>query len=344
MSDTDNTDILIDISTAIMRVHNGQLQCRLVSDESDRPRLPFGPFMPDRHRTMEISLRQWVGEQVGVDLAHVEQLYTFADQGRYRGRAGDAGNTPPDKRKSRKQIERHHERHVVSVGYLALTPTADNATAIADEPDAPQETSQWDDVYRFFPWEDWRDGRPEIIDSIIPALEKRLTASGDATERIRLAFGQDDMAGDEEFVLERYELLYQAGLVTEAAQDGHRRTTQQDEQLGLALQLDHRRILATALGRLRGKLKYRPVIFDLMPERFTLRALQQTTELVVGANLHKQNFRRLVEKSGLVEPTGVMERARGRPAELFQMRQTDSAEPTLAGLRVSAKRNKRTRH
>ena len=41
-----------------------------------------------------------------------------------------------------------------------------------------------------------------------------------------------------------------------------------------------------------------------MPDRFTLRALQETTELVIGTSLHKQNFRRLVEKSGFVEATG----------------------------------------
>ena len=84
MSDSGHTEILIDISTAILRAQDGVLQFRaLEDDKSQAKRLPFGPFMPDRHRTMEISLRQWVREQVGVDLAHVEQLYTFADQGRH---------------------------------------------------------------------------------------------------------------------------------------------------------------------------------------------------------------------------------------------------------------------
>ena len=63
-------------------------------------------------------------------------------------------------------------------------------------------------------------------------------------------------------------------------------------------------ILATAISRLRAKLKYRPVIFELMPVEFTLTDLQRTVEAISGRHLHKQNFRRLVERSALLEPTG----------------------------------------
>ena len=85
--------------------------------------------------------------------------------------------------------------------------------------------------------------------------------------------------------------------------------------------LDHRRILATALGRLRGKLKYRPLVFELLSETFTLFQLQRTVESLVGVRLHKQNFRRLVERGALVEGTGQFETATGgRPAELFRFR------------------------
>jgi len=308
MSDDGNIDILIDISTAILRAHKGELQFRALEDaDESTKRLPFGPFMPDRHRTMEIGLRQWVREQVGVDLAHVEQLYTFADQGRYRGDESD-------------------ERHVVSVGYLALA-RAEDAGGGA-----------WDSLYLHFPWEDWRDGRPDVLDAtILPALDKWLVENGEAAARVGLAFGRADAQWDEEFVLERYELLYEAGLIEEAARDGRVNVPPQ-ESLGAPIQLDHRRILATALGRLRSKLKYRPVLFDLMPDRFTLRALQQTTELVIGTSLHKQNFRRLVEKSGFVEATGETSRARGRPAELFRFRHGNRADRPLAGLRVSGGR------
>ena len=74
--------------------------------------------------------------------------------------------------------------------------------------------------------------------------------------------------------------------------------------LGRPMMFDHRRILATAMSRLRGKLKYRPVIFELMPESFTLFDLQRVVEAILGSYLHKQNFRRLVENAGLVEPAG----------------------------------------
>jgi len=52
--------------------------------------------------------------------------------------------------------------------------------------------------------------------------------------------------------------------------------------------------MATAMGRLRAKLKYRPVIFELLPPEFTLTELQRTVEAISGRHLHKQNFRRLV--------------------------------------------------
>ena len=83
--------------------------------------------------------------------------------------------------------------------------------------------------YRFFPWEDWRDGRPEILDdgrSCRAASNGRTTGSDDATARSAAASGCGSAsasaaaAWDEEKVLDRYELLYEAGLVEEAKRDG----------------------------------------------------------------------------------------------------------------------------
>ena len=82
---------------------------------------------------------------------------------------------------------------------------------------------------------------------------------------------------------------------------------------------DHRRILATAIGRLRGKLRYRPVAFELMGEAFTLTDLQAAIEGVLGFAVHKQNFRRAVQASGLTEETGATAtQAKGRPAALYR--------------------------
>jgi hypothetical protein len=92
-------------------------------------------------------------------------------------------------------------------------------------------------------------------------------------------------------------------------------------------------VLASALGRLRGKLRYRPVVFELLPRAFTLLALQRTVEALAGRRLHKQNFRRLVEAGGLVEGTGRRTAgASGRPAELFRFRREVLRERPAPGV------------
>jgi hypothetical protein len=102
---------------------------------------------------------------------------------------------------------------------------------------------------------------------------------------------------------------------------------------GRPMALDHRRILATALGRLRGKLKYRPVVFELLPPSFTLLQLQRVVEALAGVRLHKQNFRRLVETGGLVEGTGRRHPPTGgRPAELFVFRREVLRERPAPGV------------
>ena len=102
---------------------------------------------------------------------------------------------------------------------------------------------------------------------------------------------------------------------------------------------DHRRILATAIGRLRGKIKYRPVVFELMPPAFTFLQLQRTVEALAGVRLHKQNFRRLVEQQGLVEETGeISAETGGRPARLVRFRREVLLERPAPGLRLRAMR------
>ena len=103
--------------------------------------LPFGPLDPDRHRTLELGLRAWVHEQTGMDLAYVEQLYTFGD--RDRAVAAD-GRTL-----------------VLAVAYLALV----------RERQVAGHAAAWQGIYGVLPWEDRRDGEPEILrDRIRPAL------------------------------------------------------------------------------------------------------------------------------------------------------------------------------
>jgi hypothetical protein len=182
-----------------------------------------------------------------------------------------------------------------------------------------------------------------MIDSVIlPALRKFAREAPNPEtaelrrERVNLCFGE---SWDEEKVLERYELLYEAGLVEEFYRDGG--TSVGQPLLGTAMMFDHRRILATAIARLRGKLKYRPVVFEMMAPAFTLLELQRAVEALAGMRLHKQNFRRLVAEQGLVEGTGrFATAARGRPAELFRFRRVVLRERPAPGLRVGARRSR----
>jgi len=95
------------------------------------------------------------------------------------------------------------------------------------------------------------------------------------------------------------------------------------------------------MSRLRAKLKYRPVVFELMPDTFTLFELQRAGEALLGLHVHKQNFRRLVEKAGLVEKTGRMSTATGgRPAELFRFRREIFNERPAPGLKLAPSRSR----
>jgi len=255
-----------------------------------------------------------VTEQTRVTVGYVEQLYTFGDKGRDAPLA-DMGQ------------QSDHGR-VISVGYLAL------ATAAVDT-HAPG--SEWRPWSRFFPYEDWREGRPAALALIEDAL--RLWAAGDPQRmsRARLLFALDAAPWNEERVLERYELLYEAGLAREAARDRGETAIALPAPLAAALGepmlSDHRRILATAVSRLRGKLKYRPVVFELMPDAFTLSALQRAVEAIAGVPLHKQNFRRALERADLVEGLGRMDaETGGRPAELYRFRREILGARPVSGL------------
>jgi 8-oxo-dGTP diphosphatase len=92
-----------------------------------------------------------------------------------------------------------------------------------------------------------------------------------------------------------------------------------DDGAALPLFLDHADILGLAVKRLRGKLDYSPVGFQLLPTEFTLRQLQEVHEAVRGEPVNKDSFRRRMLASGLLEATGAHERdVEHRPAELYR--------------------------
>ena len=267
--------------------------------------LPSGPFETG-HPTLDQGLREWASAKGGQPLGYVEQLYTFADRDRAAG----------------------HQR-IVSIGYLALVRAA--ASSLRD--------AVWSPWYRHFPWEDHRRGAPSVIAHVImPGLAAWKSATTDAMQkrqrgqRIDFAFPKDLRNWNEELVLQRYELLWEAGLVEEGVSS---RKITPHVALGTAMAHDHRRILATAMARLRAKIKYRPVVFELMSDSFTLLQLQSAVEALAGLKLHKQNFRRLIEAQGLVEETGAMTAgAAGRPAKLFAFRREVLQERAAVGTKL----------
>jgi hypothetical protein len=274
---------------------------RLLHGPADRLRLPTAPYRLDAGLSLDQALRDAVSSSIGLELGHLEQL----DCSALLGAASMSSR--------------------LSIGYLALAHLNQDVTTA--------NAHGWKSWYAFFPWEDWRRGRPSILGELIePRLrqwaETQLGSEAGAgnegglsrLERVRMVFGLDGIGWDEERVVERLDLLEQVGVMTDLAKD---------------LQPDHRRTLAVAISRLRSRIKSRPVIFDLMPERFTLFELQRTVEAILGPHLHKQNFRRLVEHMGLVEPTDeIKSHTGGRPAKLFRFRQSVLHERLQPGVRV----------
>lgn len=187
-------------------------------------------------------------------------------------------------------------------------------------------SAQWRPLYDYLPWEDWRTAQPSSWLQMCERL-RRAACHPSQHERIDVYFGQSgaELGIDHERVLERYELLWELNVLPTLA--------------GENLRGDHRRMLACALGRLRGKLKYRPVVFELLPDSFTMLQLQTTIEALIGNTVHKQNFRRLVEQGGLLESCGTRVLVqRGRPAELFRFRREVLRERPAPGLKVSTQR------
>jgi len=291
--------------------------------------LPNGPLMP-LHRSLQAGVRQWVEEQTQHPLGYLEQLYTFVDT-------------------NRRNIDGHA---LVYVSYLGLVQEQETQTQQL------QSQALWRDWYDYFPWENHLDGMPSmIVDFIVPALldwadkAKSSIAQQRRRQRIELCWGLteplltnaestdtyassattiDSLYERKEWVAEhvllRYEMLYEAGLIPESptyAPSRQKNSLPADwsQLIGIPMYYDHRRVIATAISRLRAKIEYRPLIFGLMPDVFTLSQLQQSVEALSGVRLHKQNFRRLLDSQNLVIETGQSSSAqRGRPAKLYRFR------------------------
>ena len=264
----------------------------------DAPRLPAGPVLPG-HRSLQTAVRSWVEEQTGLNVGYLEQLYTFAD----RDREGPGTRT-------------------ISVSYLGLVRGL------------RARSGRWRAWYSFFPWEDQRPGDAVLADAVAPALGAWARERRGRRQRCAITFGLDARPWQPDLALQRYEVLYEAGLVPESP-EGRRRSVQVP---GERMDGDHRRVLATGIARLRAKIQYRPVVFELMPAQFTLGQLQGCVEALAGQGVHTQNFRRLVEQQHLVEPTGGQAGTGGRPARLYRFRREVLQERQAAGTKLPAPR------
>lgn len=297
----------VELTAAVIALDADQPVVLIRTSKTGDTTLPSQTYHPAQHHALEDAIRERVASQTGVELGYVEQLLTDCGKGE-RGA----------------QAEQR-----LQVGYLAL---------IRVEGSAAKQADAWTSCYDFLPWEDWRKGRPSMLSALEPQLKawaaadtvahdvvdaRELTMS--RAERVRIMFGLDGAKWDDERVVERLDILDDSELSNLVAKR--------------SLRTDHRRILGTGLARLRAKIRSRPLVFELLPPVFTLFELQKTVEAILGPHLHKQNFRRLVEGTGLVEPTGdVRTHTGGRPAKLFRFRREVLLERPAPGVRIKAGR------
>jgi hypothetical protein len=319
-------EVAIGLSAAVLAMQGDEPMVAVLpvsgSPNAMEVTLPSGRFSPREHASLEKGLRSLVLREAGLPLGFAQQLYTFGERSQPHNGIG----APV----------------FVSVCYLAL---------LGPDHCHSRNGSTWRSWYDFLPWEDWRRGRPSCLTNRIePRLKawaeqdtglSAIDGALDRSQRLRVAFGCDGGAWDEEKVLERYELMCEAGLIGDVADAAAEPdfAPMRLPRLRHPLQGDQARVLASAIGEMRRALKFRPVIFEMMAEVFTLFELQKTVEAILGPHLHKQNFRRLVESGGLVEPTGDYRfRTGGRPAQLYRFRRDVVMERLAPGVRVKAGR------
>jgi hypothetical protein len=291
--------IEVSLEAVIVAVTEGRPRILTVTAGDAVPRLPSGLLDVEDDPTLELGMRRLISAQAGISVGYVEQLYTFGD----RNRIGPPGSSRP--------------RRSIGIGYVILTHEA--AT-----------TGRWIDWYELFPWEDRRGGSSRST-GLVERLREWAGNDPSRRERLQISFGLGDTPWDGVRALERYELLYEARLVDEWFAD-HDPSAERGTPPSMAMALDHRRVAATGLSRLRGKLTYRPVVFELLPELFTLTRLQTTVEALAGEELHPQNFRRLIDRSGLVEDAGRSVSTGGRPAKLVRFRREVLRERPRVGV------------
>ncbi len=182
----------------------------------------------------------------------------------------------------------------------------------------------------------------ETVDATARRALAAVAGSGDVWLEQLYTFGDVHRAPDQRTISIAHYALVSADVLTGGGTDGARWWPVATLPL---LVLDHRRIFDYALARLRNKLEYTTVGFQLLPARFTLSELQRVYEVILGRELDKRNFRRKVELLGIVRPTREQRvTGSGRPAQLYRFVATEAPEtiatpepvpPTQVAVRIA---------
>jgi 8-oxo-dGTP diphosphatase len=99
-----------------------------------------------------------------------------------------------------------------------------------------------------------------------------------------------------------------------------------------SLAFDHDQILETALARLKGKVRYQPIGFELLPPKFTLSQLQHLYEAILETSLDKRNFRKKILAMGILEELDEVEQdVAHRAARLYRFDKQAYRELTKQG-------------
>ncbi|MFY2087849.1 NrtR DNA-binding winged helix domain-containing protein [Achromobacter xylosoxidans] len=240
--------------------------------------------------SLSAQVRAWLEHRLNMS-SSVEQLYTHAE--RY--------------------LLGEPEAPVLSVSYLSnihlsKTPGRD-----------------WKSWYDYLPWEDRRESAtrtPFDISSLVSSLDRWCATprsplhQARLRNRIAILFGLPPHTWREDRALSRLQLLHAAGLIP----DMEGGALFDHTVAGRAMEHDHRRILATAVSRVRANLFSHVVLFSFAPTQFTLLELQLIAEAVLGRRVHKQNFRRWAEPYVVPVIPNVSRGSHGRPARMFSTR------------------------
>jgi hypothetical protein len=310
--------IAIELAACLLSVEGDEPVVLIDDDGAGVARFPSVAFDPGDHKCLDRGVRDWLHESYGLEAGRLEQVHTARRSG-----AGD---------------EFGESCSALSIGFLALVPPQ-HRSAVTH--------GSWRRCLDFLPWEDRRrrgglTGHERFGQYLLNQLQSATLAGEHTLERqsrrIRAAFGLDSTPWEETSTLERCALVqHHAPHFGGAGHAAYVESFGKDAVVPTRMVADHLQILAAALGRLRSRLRVRPIAVDLVPPVFTLLDLQRSAEAILGPSLHKQNFRRYVEGAGVIEATGTMrQQTGGRPAQLFRFRREGVSERRLASRRLAA--------